>query len=753
MTDNPETASEVSPKDAKYWLDEIKAAKDRNEGWCKKADEAEKRYRAEDDKGEALEFGALNLLFANVETQKAAIGEDFGKIQVTRVNQPENDGGLARHVSLVWERTLAAAVRDTNDNHDIALAVGDIFVPGRGQTWLEVEKEDNGWVRAPIVRVMYTDFLHGPATRWGSVPWGARMHTFTRDELVSECRMEKEKAAKVPLNIKLPASKKDAEVGEKGQKQFKRAAVWEIWTTYPKKARLYVAEGFTDEVLRYNADPLKLKKFFPFPRPLQPNGDESKPPLTDYSRYQNQAEELDRICQRIFSLTEQVRRVGVHDKALPELADLARQEDGTSLPVENWADLQMKGGLNKVQEWLDLTPIVVTLQALHEQRDTLIRLIYELSGISDLARGQTDPDETLGAQQLKQTFGSSRFKRREKESRRFAAEAYGLKGEVVAELFSREQMEEMSGITLPLRRDIDGAKQSLGIIQQQQQEYAQIAQQAQQAGQQPPPPPEPLDQEAMASLTKLASTKWSWEDVSGVLRSDSRRCYSVEVETDQSNFVDPASDQQQRTQFFQVVTQALAQIAPAISQNPKSGEVFKDLVMWVIGAFKSGRAQEDNIEHVIDEFIEKPKQAGQEQPPMDPKMQADIEIAKSRVEQEKVQLEIAKVHLATAQAEAHVSGGGMQNDAMTAQLKAQESAAKAQASVTASQAKAQDAQTKSVQEAQKIEQQHMANEAKRVGHQVDMVNKEEKLEFDRKARATAEEALLSGPTQKSKDAA
>ena len=51
-------------------------------------------------------------------------------------------------------------------------------------------------------------------------------------------------------------------------------------------------------------------------------------------------------------------------------------------------------------------------------------------------------------------------------------------------------------------------------------------------------------------------------------------------------------------------------------------------------------------------------------------------------------------------------------------------------------------------EAQKIEQQHMANEAKRTAHQIDIQNRAEKLDFDRETRATAEQALLKGPTQK-----
>ncbi len=708
MTDKPEAPSDVSPKDAKHWLAELSAAKKRMASWYEKAEEADERYRDEDESDS--EFGSCNLLWANTETQKAAIGEDFGKPQVTRVNMPEGDGGLARHSAMVWERALAAAVKDTNDNHDIALAVGDVFLPGRGQVWIEVEEEGK-WVRAPIVRVPYKDYLEGPATRWGSLPWNARAHDFTRDELVSECKMSEDRAAKVPLNVSMPGDdKSDRPADQGGQDQFKRARVWEIWAKYPEKGRIFVAEDYPDEVLRYDKDPLKLKGCFPCPRPLIANGDESKPPLTDFSRYQNQAEELDRICQRIFVLTECLRRTGIHDKQFKEIADLSKVEENTTLAVENWTDLQAKGGLNKIMEWQDLGPIVLVLVELHKQRDTLIRLIYELSGISDLARGHSDPDETATAQQLKATFGTSRFQRREKESRRFASEAYAIKGEVVAELFSREQLQEMSGMRLPLQKEIDGAKRQLAEMQTA---YAA----AQQNGQQLPPP----NPDQIAHLMRLAQTRFSWEAVSGVLRSDSRRCYSVEVETDQTAFMDQEADKKARSEFFTTFMNALTQIGPMLAGNPKAGDVFKEMVMFVISAFKAGRGMEEGIERVIDEAIQKAAQQGQQQP-QDPKAAADAQVAQARVQTAQVGLQTAQVRLAQAQVEAQRAGAEIQTEAAKTQLKG-------------------------IEAQQKVKAQHDQNEAKRVGQEIDNIGKAEDLAFERATRATATEALLKGPTQ------
>lgn len=749
--ENPETPSEVSPKDAQFWLDEISAAKKRNETWYDDAEDALDRYRDT----QAREFGALNVFWANVETQRAAIGEDFGKPQVTRVNQPENDGGLSRHVAMIWERAIAAAVRDTNDNHDIGLAVGNVFIEGQGQVWLELEAiEPHGertetWASAPIVRVPYKDYLQGAANRWGSVPWNARRHLFTKDELVSECKLSADEAEKVPMNEGLPGDrdqKRRRPKTEREKEQFKRAAVWEIWSKFPEKARIYVAEDYAEKVLLFTPDPYRLKNFFPCPRPLLANGDEGwQEPLTDYSRYEDQALELDEISQRIYVLTAVLRRRGVHDKKFKEMADLANSADNVSLAVENWAELQNKGGLQKVMEWEDLVPVIKVLVELHKQRAELIKLIYELSGISDLARGMTDPNETLGAQKLKRTFGSGRFRMRETDSRRFAAEAYALKGEVIAEHFPRKQLEEMTGIKLPLQSEIDKAKRQLQTMMRQYQmaEKAQI--------QLPPPNPEQVQY-----LQTLANTKFGWETIEGVLRSDTRRCYTVEMETDQSNLVDEEAEKKARTEFVDMVNRLLTQFGPMIAGNPANGEIFKQLIMFALGAFRSGRSMEEGIEQAIDNAV---KQAAQQQqgPQQDPKAAADAQTAQLKLQTAQVGLQKAQVELEKVKAEAQGGGADSQAklqkaqlDVHAAQLKAQEAASKTQASAQKVQLQAQSNELKAVEGQQKVQSQHQQNQAKAVGHQIDMRNKAEQLQFERTERATAREEILKDNSVKEK---
>ena len=115
----------LNNEDANFWLPEIEAGKDRLSDWYDRAKEAEERYRDNTDRT----FGSYNILWANVDTQKSALGDDFGKPEVSRTNAPENDGGLARFISLILERTIDASVHDTQDNREIRNAVTMSFSP------------------------------------------------------------------------------------------------------------------------------------------------------------------------------------------------------------------------------------------------------------------------------------------------------------------------------------------------------------------------------------------------------------------------------------------------------------------------------------------------------------------------------------------------------------------------------------------------------------------------------------------------
>ena len=88
------------------------------------------------------------------------------------------------------------------------------------------------------------------------------------------------------------------------------------------------------------------------------------------------------------------------------------------VPISNWAAF---GGSKEVIIWL---PIDHNRDHDHRRwsllRKQIIEDIYQIMGLSDIMRGATDPNETLGAQQLKTQYGSTRIRDKQQELVRLA---------------------------------------------------------------------------------------------------------------------------------------------------------------------------------------------------------------------------------------------------------------------------------------------------------------------------------------------
>lgn len=474
------------PRESKYWLAEIEAAKQRAAKWHKKGKAVLDRYRDERD---AVNEGQrkMNMLWSNTEVLKAALFAQLGNPDVRRqFPLPGQANKVARTAALLLERSLTACSNFYDAEHEIECAVEDMLLPGRGQAWLEYEvefAEDETTIKyqsAKICYVAWNSFLHGSGARFADWPWVGRMHLWTRDELVE--RFPKH-GKQIPLGRVLD----DCPRGEEKNELFQRAAVWEIWDK-TRKERIHVAEGYA-QIIKADSDPYKLKDFFPCPRPLDAVKTTSDAmPIPEYLEYQDQALELDRVTDRINKLTELMKWAGLYAEDLPDAAkllDVGHLSDGQFEPLKGAAAWLEKGGIEGALMSIPLDKISVALQQLYVQRATLVQTIYEVTGISDLVRGFSEGSKTATEQQLKAKFGSQRMQKRQKEVQRFVRDLYRLKGELIAEHFEREQLSQMSGILLPTAEEKQQAKMLLQLVQM----HEQMKQQAEAAQQQPPQPP------------------------------------------------------------------------------------------------------------------------------------------------------------------------------------------------------------------------------------------------------------------------
>ena len=208
-------------------------------------------------------------------------------------------------------------------------------------------------------------------------------------------------------------------------------------------------------------DPLNLQNFFPIPRPLYSlETDRTMLPVPEFSLYKDQADELDDITARIDHLVSMLKVRGVYDAANEELGNIFRTSEGTMIPAHNWQAFSDKGGFRGSMDFVPLESTAQVLVGLYQERTRLIQSIFELTGISDIQRGATDPRETRGAQMLKAQFSSLRLQPRQKKVERFVRDLVRLMSEVIGEIFSPETMSKITGISvtpeiLALLRDAD----------------------------------------------------------------------------------------------------------------------------------------------------------------------------------------------------------------------------------------------------------------------------------------------------------
>jgi hypothetical protein len=599
----------------------IEAYERETQKWHDRGKRIEKRYR--DDRGQAESLSRrYNVLWSNVETLKPFLYSSTPKPIVGQRGDTENP--VARTAAEVLERALVFTMAEDHFGSSLRNARDDYLLPGRGTVWARYVpefkpaeaqvSENNGddqpeelgdtleivaFESAVIDHVHWRDFGHELARTWEEVDVVWRRVGLNREALKKRFA----EGADVPLD-----AKQDDRLDATKDKPDK-AIIYELWIKSEKRA-VWLSKSF-DKLLDDLDDPLKLDHFFPCPRPAYATlTTDSLIPVPDYAEYQDQADELDDLTGRIALLTKAIKAVGVYDASVDALSQILNDGcDNQLIPVKNWGALTEKGGISGAVELLPMKEIAETLLSLYEAREKVKADLYEITGMSDIIRGNTAPEETATAQQIKSNFATKRLDERQREVERFARNAVDLLGNIIAVHFSPETLVAMTGVKL-LPNAM--AKQQAAAAMQQ--------------GQVPPNAQYQL-QEALQKPT--------WDEVVQLLRDQPRRRFSIDIETDSIVAPDDAQQQQQRTQFIQGITGFLETAGQIAAADPSSVPLLGELLKFGASGFRVGRDLMDCLDEYIDD---KTKQASQPQPPKpDPamaKVQADAQLGQQKLAQQ-----------------------------------------------------------------------------------------------------------------------
>jgi hypothetical protein len=590
--------AEQAPK-SEPWLKKIEAALKRERTWREDAKATIERYRLDglDDEDPAK----YNILWSNTEVLRQSI---YNQPPVPDVRQRwETKDPVALAVAELLDRGLTYCIEASGFDLVGKRAVLDFLLPGRAvvRLWYDPKIVEtppalmpDGTVLPPGKRlvdenlvfenVAWNDFLHSDACYWGDVDWIAFRH-----------RMSKEDAEKnFPERYKELSYKKTGEEDERGRDwdespagahegeddSASRAVVWGIWDKR-EKAVVWVSRG-VDAVLTKTKPPLDLKDFFPVPRPLLAiDVPASLIPEPLYKQYKKQAEELDVLSQRIKRLTAAIKYRALYDSSVgDDLQNLfSNAVDGDMVPTQNALAYLEKGGLGNAIFSMPLGEAAAVLDKLYQAREMAKQVIYEITGISDVLRGATNPNETATAQQLKATWGSSRVDGMKREIQRFFRDCLEIASEILAEHFQPETWEKMTSLDYPTREEREKAVQLLGMAAQAQG----IVSQAQKQGL---PPPAMAVQQLKAigdlSAEKEAAEKPSWDQIDAILKSDKMRSFKIDIETDSTIAPNQQAEMKDLAETMQMIGALIGQIVPGMKEGIIPQELGLSLVSSVV---------------------------------------------------------------------------------------------------------------------------------------------------------------------------
>lgn len=562
---------EINPVDEhRRWTQELKLAADEDKKWSKRGDKIVKRYRDE-RQGWSDSGKRYNILWANIQTMLPALYGRTPRAQVERRWKDKDPVG--RTASVILERALQYEIDHYGDfDNTNKHAVLDRLLPGRGTAWVRFETKEVATVEVeaegmeqpeptyectPTDYVFWKDFRCSPARTWDEVTWVARRIYMTRADGVKRFGEDFKEVplAHEPIGLD-DLSKAGASQAE--QESLKKAIVWEIWSKGDKRV-YWVAEGH-NKLLDSKEDPYGLDNFWPCPKPLfATQTTDTLVPVPDYALYQDQAEEIDMLTQRIGMLTEALKVVGVYDASQPAIARMLNEGvNNTLIGVDSWAAFGEKGGLKGTVDFLPLDQVVSALTHCYTAREQAKQVVYEVTGLSDIIRGASMASETATAQQIKSQYASLRLKRMQTEVAQFCSELLRIKAQMMCDLYSPESLIEMSGIMGT--DDAPYAEQAIALIKQ-----------------------------------------------------EPSRSFRIEVAADSLVEMDEIGEKQSRTEFMTAFGAVLRDAVPMVQAAPEMGALVGEVLQFVVRTFKGGRQLENVLETTIAKMNE-PKPPAPPQP-------------------------------------------------------------------------------------------------------------------------------------------
>ncbi|UXN69918.1 hypothetical protein N8A98_22365 [Devosia neptuniae] len=675
-------------KSATGWLNLITESEAYFRDWNERCDNIDKLYANLSKLANTARDREMSLFWANLQTLQPSI---YSRPPVPVIMPRFQDRRpIPRMSSELLERSVTVSFETGHLDRTMKLVRNDLARLGRGVLWPRYEtKDEAGKGKKVCVDFKFRrDFVHDMARCWAEVGWVAGAGYLTKKEM----RKRFLKHSGDVYQSATYSTRKDVNGDKLGRRLT--AKVWELWSKTENKV-VWVTEG-CDKVLDEAKPHLTLDDFFPCPEPAygtrQP---ESLVPVPDVMQYRDQLEEINELTARMAALSEAVKVRGFYPSGAGELGDAieaavkAASDNVVLIPISNWAATG-DGAAKDFIVWWPIDQIVSTIAQLIKLRQQLIQDVYEVSGISDILRGATNPNETLGAQELKAQTGSVRIRDRQDEMVRVSRDVTRIHAEIMAEEFDSTTLLDMAQMQMPT--DADVAKQVKALEDQAKRMKAAVdaemaKPETQAMAQQNPEEAQKAIEEAMqkgkAILDQVNQLKATVtiDQVMKLLKDQRLRPFVLDIETDSTIVPDENAQKQRATEYITSMTGLFAQLVPAVQQVPQIAPVAGQMINYINGVFRTGR----QFAQVIEEFTDQmkgmasqpkgppPEQVKQDAEAKAAEAKAQIEATTAQADAQKTAAEAERTHVENAE-RMQALQSKQQREALELQIKEQEAA-------------------------------------------------------------------------------
>ena len=587
--------------------------------WEARVDRIVKKYK-DDSRYDRNPNARFNILWSNVQTIQPAIFARLPRPDVSRRFR-DNDP-IGRVASMMLERALEFELEHYGDYKSaMNNAVLDRLLGGRGVAWVryephivgekETDEPDDGfevtedsdeaetpeatdienqerieYECCPVDYVHWRDFGHTVARTWEEVTAVWRRVYMSRPALCE--RFGEELGYKIPLDTK-PDDLKQSYKSDDGVYE---ALIYEIWDKETGKV-LWISKSL-GKILDERDDPLGLENFWPCPKPLYSTlTTDSLEPIPDFVIYQDQARELDVLCDRIDGLINALKVRGVYDASASELQRLFSEgENNTMIPVHNWMAFAEKQGMKGAIDLVDLAPFASALMSCYQAMEQVKGQIYELMGIADIQRGQSDPNETLGAQIIKSNNAAGRLKTQQHAVVDFATSLLTIKAQIICNHFTDDTLIKISGAMQLSEQDKQYIPQAIEL-----------------------------------------------------LRDEAAKNFRIEVTSDSMIYQDEQQEKADRTAFLAAVGQFIAMALPTAQAAPELAPMLMEMLKFGVTSFKAGKQLEGIIDQTADDMRKQHEASkGQPKPPA-PEIQKAQMDNQSKMQQIQMQAQVEQAKL------------------------------------------------------------------------------------------------------------